>query len=99
MRRVLLVTAFAASFAAVVPAMAQQSTATPPAVEKPGKPVKTPEDPNRMVCTREHVVGSNRPQKVCMTIAERERLRDSSAREVDTTRRPGTQNPGELPGG
>ena len=29
---------------------------------------------------RQHVVGSNRPQKVCMTVAERDRLRDATAR-------------------
>ena len=35
-------------------------------------------DKDRVVCERERSVGSNRPQKVCMTVAEREMLRQRS---------------------
>lgn len=44
------------------------------------------DDPNRMVCTRERVVGSNMPQKVCMTVAERDRLRDAAVDRGRNTR-------------
>jgi len=49
-------------------------------------------DPNRIVCTREHVVGSNRPQKVCMTAAQRDALRKG-----DRDRRPTTGAPAPGP--
>lgn len=71
------------------PALAQTSTPAPA-----GKEAKK-EDPNRIVCTREHVVGSNRPQKVCMTVAERERLRDQSQRITDESRRVGSSPDGQ----
>jgi hypothetical protein len=61
-------------------AAADQATATAQAegtgAEKPA--AKPEEDLDRVVCKREHVVGSNRPQKGCMTVRERERLRDAS---------------------
>lgn len=65
------------------PALAE----TPPA--SAAKKEAKKDDPNRIVCTREHVVGSNRPQKVCMTVAERERLKDQSQRFTDEGRRTG----------
>lgn len=39
-----------------------------------------PRDPNadRVVCRRERVLGSNRPQRVCMTRRERAELRDAA---------------------
>lgn len=33
---------------------------------------------DRVVCRREHVVGSNRPQRICMTVREWEHERDRS---------------------
>ncbi len=60
---------------ATAPADAPAETAPPEAKTKLAK-----DDPNRIVCVREHVVGSNRPQKICMTVAERDRMRDASAR-------------------
>lgn len=33
---------------------------------------------NEIVCRREHVVGSNRPQRICQTRREWERLREDS---------------------
>lgn len=38
----------------------------------------TPEDRNRIVCMRETVIGSNRPQRVCMTLAERDAIREQA---------------------
>jgi hypothetical protein len=43
-----------------------------------------------MVCRREHVVGSNRPKKVCMTVAQRAALKDTADRVFD----PGRRTPG-----
>ena len=45
-------------------------------------------DGNRVVCERERSVGSNRPQKVCMTVAERELLRQRSQTMVRGDNRP-----------
>lgn len=77
-----------------VPAFAQQTSVSPAPVDKPAapapvKPAKKAglDDPNRIVCKREHVVGSNRPQKVCMTAAERDRLKDQSDQLTDPGRR------------
>jgi len=81
MRRVMFALALTALAAAAMPAGAAGDAGAPadtaPAAAKP-KPAK--DDPDRIVCVREHVVGSNRPQKVCMTVAERDRMRDASAR-------------------
>ncbi|NBB15766.1 hypothetical protein GVN21_10410 [Caulobacter sp. SLTY] len=66
-----------------------------PAAPKPIKPAKKSglDDPDRIVCKREHVVGSNRPQKVCMTVADRERLKDQADQLTDPGRRTaGTPN-------
>ncbi|MDH4384725.1 MAG: hypothetical protein QE280_04710 [Caulobacter sp.] len=63
------------------------AVSTPPAPAKPGI-----DDPNRLICKREHVVGSNRPQKICMTAAERQRLKDKADDFLDPTR----STPGEA---
>lgn len=76
------------------PALAQVSAA-PPAKKEVKK-----DDPNRIICTRVHVVGSNRPQKVCMTVAERERAKEQTRDLTDESRRSGVgQGPaGKGPG-
>ena len=68
------------------PALAQPSTVAPVQVDKPAAEAakkKSFDDPDRIVCTREHVVGSNRPQKVCMTVAQRQRLKDQADKLTD----------------
>ena len=95
MRRLSLAFAVTAGFAALAPfAQAREESPAPapapaaapaPAVTAPAKPAA--DDPNRIVCTREHVVGSNRPQKVCMTVAQREELKAAADRSLDPTRR------------
>lgn len=84
------------------PALAQTapgSTVSPVQVDKPEEPKPSPvegikkgsmNDPDRIVCKREHVVGSNRPQKVCMTVAQREQLKD----QVETMTDPGRRSAG-----
>ena len=57
------------------------ASAPPPPSEAPAPaaaaaPAPEPED--RIVCHREHIVGSNRRQRVCMTVSERARIRDQS---------------------
>lgn len=37
-------------------------------------------DDGRLVCRREKITGSNRPQQVCLTVAERRRAREGSVR-------------------
>lgn len=83
----------------VTPVLAATPAATPaPAADTAKKSEK--DDPNRIVCKRQHVVGSNRPQKVCMTVAERDRLQEQSQRITDESRRSGVSrdNNGNLPG-
>jgi hypothetical protein len=81
------------------PALAQTGPATtvsPVDIDKPQEPKPTVvegvkkgslNDPDRIVCKREHVVGSNRPQKVCMTVAQRELLKDQADQLSDPGRR------------
>jgi len=38
------------------------------------------DDKTRMVCKREHVVGSNRPKKVCLTKAQWDELEERAER-------------------
>ena len=87
MRRVLLSLAVTALVATALPAGAAVEPEAAPAVEAPAKapppapaPKPAKDDPDRIVCVREHVVGSNRPQKVCMTVVERDRMREAAAR-------------------
>ncbi len=98
--RIMSVAAVAAlMLAGAGPAFSNEPATAPEAKSaKADKPTKE-EDPNRVVCTREHVVGSNRPQKVCMTVAERQRLKDAAARSLDSSQRRGTQNAGDVMGG
>lgn len=74
MRRLVLSAALFAGLVAAPAAFADDAAPAPADAAKPAKPAK--DDPNRIVCTREHVVGSNRPQKVCMTWAQREEIRE-----------------------
>ncbi len=89
MLRVVFSLAVTALVATALPCGAAAEPETPPAVETPAevpppapkpKPKPAKDDPDRMVCVREHVVGSNRPQKVCMTVVERDRMREAAAR-------------------
>jgi hypothetical protein len=83
MRRVLFFLAMTALVATALPAGAGAEPEAPPTAEAPPpapKPKPAKDGPDRIVCVRQHVVGSNRPQKVCMTVAERDRLRDATAR-------------------
>lgn len=90
MRIAVLAVALATAFVSAAPAFSAESVSPPTASPGEGKDKKKQDDPNRVVCTREHVVGSNRPQKVCMTVAERQRLKDQADRTLDTSRgRPG----------
>lgn len=81
MRRFVLSFAILTGLAAAPLALAEEPAAPAPAA-KPAKPAM--DDPNRMVCTREHVVGSKRPKKVCMTVAQREELRETARRNMDS---------------
>ncbi|WGM39120.1 hypothetical protein [Caulobacter sp. NIBR1757] len=79
-----------------------QAGAGAPLADPAAPKKKAMDDPNRIVCTREHVVGSNRPQKVCMTVAQRQRLKDDADRLTDPgNRSAGTAEDfkGQQPGG
>ncbi len=61
-----------------------QQTAPAPAAPAPSVSEPANED-NRMVCRRERVVGSNRPQKVCLTRQQWQEQRDNSRQMMDRT--------------
>lgn len=42
---------------------------------------------DRVICRREHVVGSNRPQRICMTRREWDALRDDARDNADRLNR------------
>lgn len=86
MRRIVLSVVLAAGLAATLPAVASEPAATAAPADASAKPAK--DDPNRIICKREHVVGSNRPQKVCLTAAQRSRLKDSADRVLEDRRVP-----------
>lgn len=65
---------------------------------EPSRPVaSTPtserSNPERMICKRERIVGSNRPQRICMTARERDAIRDASRNQIDRVQ----EQPAELP--
>ena len=85
MRRLTLAFAVAAGLVAIAPlAQARDAVPAPTTAPAPAKPAK--DDPNRMICTREHVVGSNRPQKICMTVAQRDAAKAAADRALDSSR-------------
>ena len=96
MRRLALSLGLIVGLAAPAAAFAGSATPAGPAPAPPATPGK--DDPNRIVCTGEHVVDSNRPRKVCMTVAQREELRDQAMREMDEGRR-GLAAKGVMNGG
>lgn len=42
---------------------------------------------NRVYCRREYQVGSNRPVRICMTLAQRQRIQEEAAGQVDNLNR------------
>lgn len=82
MRRFVLSFALVTGLAAAPAAFAEEPAGVAAPAAKPAKPAM--DDPNRIVCTREHVVGSKRPKKVCMTVAQREELRETARRNMDS---------------
>ncbi|CAN5396643.1 hypothetical protein BH10PSE1_BH10PSE1_25870 [soil metagenome] len=74
-------------FAMTVALLQASQTAAPtteqtpvPATTLPPVSVTAPAvDPaDRIVCRREHVMGSNRPQRICMTVRQRDLERDQA---------------------
>lgn len=63
-------------------------------LETQAAPAPAPQAEERMICKRERVVGSNRPQRICMTAKEWERTRDTSRDQMDRATR---EQPTELP--
>lgn len=53
-------------------------------------------DGDKMICTRERTIGTNRPQKVCMTKADRAALAEQARN--DTLRRSGGLDDGRAGG-
>lgn len=79
------------------PSPADSTDVSPVQIEKPRPPepvtAEASKDPKRLVCKREHVVGSNRPQKICMTVQRRQELKDQADRVLDPgNRTAGTRN-------
>lgn len=89
MRNLLLAAALAAGLTGPTAALAQSPAETPagPAATSSAPTGSTEtEDPNRLICKRERITGTNRREKVCMTVAERDRLRDASVARTQNNR-------------
>lgn len=68
---------------------------TVPEIETAPAPPSPRTVEDRVICKRERLVGSNRPQKVCMTQRERAQMRDRSRDMMDRSTR---EQPQPLPG-
>ena len=66
---------------------AESSAPVAPATAAAETPAPAEDPEERIVCRREHVVGSNRRQQVCMSVRQRSELRDESRRQADRTGR------------
>lgn len=68
----------------------QQAQAAPAAQAAPSAPTQVApqetDDNNRQICRRERVVGSNRPQRICMTRREWNQQQDTSREMMDRAR-------------
>lgn len=98
------------AFAAVLSFAAVQDATPVSGVSIPGERIMTEQERaaaerearlNEVVCRREHVVGSNRPQRICQTRREWERLSDASrdAMREDRFQTGQGRGPGESMGG
>ncbi|MDP3800960.1 hypothetical protein [Brevundimonas sp.] len=70
------------------------STAPDAAAPAAAAPATDPGD--RVVCRREHVLGSNRRERICMTVRQRAQLEDQSRQQLDRAGRGSDRN--DLPG-
>lgn len=82
MRRSIVLLSLVASLSAPCVGFAANAAPSPSVPAKPAL-----DDPDRIVCTREKVVGSNRPKKVCMTVAQREEIREMARFNMDERQR------------
>ena len=57
------------------------------------------DDQDRVICRRERVLGSNRPQRVCMTRREWSRASDTTQEELRNVRGGAESLPGDRGGG
>jgi len=71
------------AFALASALLPQEAPQAAPAQTQPAPAAAPAESPERVVCRREYVTGSNRPRRVCSTVREREEVRDSSQRLAD----------------
>lgn len=85
MTRVVLPLAIVAGLAIPPVALADQAASPPGKVATAAPTAKM--DPDRIVCARERVTGSRKLRIVCMTVGEREAIRDTARRELDEGRR------------
>jgi hypothetical protein len=76
----------------------QTPPAAPAAPAAPSAPAAAPsEDPgSRIVCRREAVLGTNRRERVCMTVRQRAQLEDQSEQQLQRSGRGSDRN--TLPG-
>ena len=72
---------------------------SPPSAAAPGSLPEEVREGDRLICRTEPVLGSNRRQRVCMTAAQRQRLRDESSQFRDSLDRQYNSSVGEQNGG
>lgn len=62
----------------------QTEEATPP---QAAQPEREADEGDRVICRREHVVGSNRPQRICLPKREWDAMRDDARNNADRLNR------------
>lgn len=62
---------------------AESATSTPQQESKPDVAAKS--DGDRMVCEKTRKIGSNRVERVCMTVAQRAAAREAAERSLNTS--------------
>jgi hypothetical protein len=85
----------------IVPVLLALAMADPDAAAASGAKAHADasKDPNRIVCRREEVVGTHRPQKICMTKREWEVSNDQSRNALHSGGVQAIQLPDDGPGG
>lgn len=93
----IVMTAVAALLASSQPAAPQPAPAQPSADAAAAAAGDEADDP--VICRRERVLGSNRPQRICMTRSEWQQIRDAARETRDRSLRETPYQQGEGGGG
>ncbi len=77
------------------PAISGDPTATEGLIGQVGAVEEEYLDPDELICTKERLTGSRIPTKICLTRAERDKIRETAQGNFDAERRKPGANPSE----